>query len=54
MNSQKLFESVFVSLGGLDQAINAECRNDAYSREDYEFDQFSHKFLLEIFLFKDI
>ena len=38
-----LFERVFVGLGRLDEAVDAECRNDAHSCDDDVLNQFSHK-----------
>ena len=52
MNFQKLFESVFVGLGRLDQAVDAECRNDAHCCKDDKLDKLAHKILLGDFFIK--
>jgi hypothetical protein len=44
-----LFERVFVGLCGLDETVNAECRDDADGGEYNVFDRF-HKVLLDSFL----
>ena len=46
---EPLFERIFVGLGRLDEAVDAECRNDADGDEYGIFDQFAHEFLLEFF-----
>jgi hypothetical protein len=46
-----LFERVFVGLCSLDEAVNAECRDDANCGEYNVFNRF-HKVLLEIFSVK--
>ena len=47
-----LFERVFVGLCGLDETVNAECRDDANGSEYDILDHF-HKALLDFFC-KDI
>ena len=44
-----LFERVFVGLCSLDEAVNAECRDDANCGEYNVFNRF-HKVLLDSFL----
>lgn len=49
-----LFERVFVGLGRFYQTVDAECRDYADCSKDDVLNDFSHKFLLGIFLIKDI
>ena len=51
-SNELLFERVFVGLCRLYQTVDAKCRDDANSNEDRVLNEFSHKFLLGIFLVK--